>query len=104
MPSYASPAFLLASPDAALLGAIEPLLQAAGARVEVVLSAEAALASIASANPPGLVLLDVSLPGMPIGQLLAAARAQWRWPPFPHCSDCRHCDPGMDRPPGPGRH
>jgi diguanylate cyclase (GGDEF)-like protein len=83
MPSYASPAFLLASPDPAPLGAIEPLLQAAGARVEVVLSADAALASIAGANPPGLVLLDSSLPGMPIGQLLAAARAQGDGPRFP---------------------
>jgi diguanylate cyclase (GGDEF)-like protein len=83
MPSYPSPAFLLASPDPALIGAIEPLLQAAGARVDVVLSAEAALASIAGANPPGLVLLDSSLPGMPIGQLLAAARAQGDGPPFP---------------------
>jgi two-component system cell cycle response regulator len=83
MPMYASPAFLLASPDPALLGAIGPLLQAAGARVEVVLSAQAALASITGANPPGLVLLDSSLPGMPIGQLLAVARAHSDGPRFP---------------------
>jgi diguanylate cyclase (GGDEF)-like protein len=51
------------------------VLLAAGARVEVVLSAEAALASIAGGNPPSLLLLDASLPGMPTGQLLAAAQA-----------------------------
>ncbi len=83
MPSHSSPAFLFASPAPALLGAVEPLLLAAGASVEVVLSAEAALASIAGANPPGLLLLDSSLPGMPIGQLLAAARAQGDGPCFP---------------------
>jgi diguanylate cyclase (GGDEF)-like protein len=83
MPSHSSPAFLFASPHPALLGAVEPLLLAAGASVEVVLSAEAALASIAGANPPGLLLLDSSLPGMPIGQLLAAARAQGDGPCFP---------------------
>ena len=83
MPSHTSPAFLLASPDPALLGAIEPLLLASGARVEVVLSAEAALASIGGPNPPGSVLLDANLPGMPIGQLLAAARAQGEGPRFP---------------------
>ena len=83
MPSHTSPAFLLASPDPALLGAIEPLLVAAGARVEVVLSAEAVLASIAGANPPNLLLVDANLPGMPISQLLAGARAQAEGARFP---------------------
>ncbi|MGB7267387.1 MAG: diguanylate cyclase [Terracidiphilus sp.] len=76
MPSHTSLTFLLASPDPALLGVIEPLLLSAGARVEVVLSAQAALTSIAGANPPSLGLLDAGLPGMATGQLLAAARAQ----------------------------
>ncbi len=75
MTSHESPALLLASPDPALLGAVEPLLRSAGARVEVVLSAEAALAFLAAGNPPALLVLDASLPDMPIGQLLAAARA-----------------------------
>ncbi|MGO9324132.1 MAG: GGDEF domain-containing protein [Terracidiphilus sp.] len=75
MPSHESPALLLASPDPALLGAVEPLLQAAGARVEVVLSAEAALAFLVGGNPPALFVVDARLPDMPIGQLLAAARA-----------------------------
>ncbi len=75
MTSHESPALLLASPDPALLGALEPLLQAAGAYVEVVLSAEAALALLVRGNPPALFVLDARLPDMPIGQLLAAARA-----------------------------
>jgi CheY-like chemotaxis protein len=59
------------------------MLLAAGARVDVVLSAEAARASVASGNPLGLLLLDASLPGMPIGQLLAAAQAEGDGPRFP---------------------
>jgi diguanylate cyclase (GGDEF)-like protein len=39
-----------------------------------VLYAEAALASMTGPNPPALALLDVNLPGMEIGQLLAAVR------------------------------
>jgi two-component system cell cycle response regulator len=75
MTSHESPALLLASPDPVLLGAVEPLLEAAGARVEVVLSGDAALAFLVGRNPPALFVLDAKLPEMPIGQLLAAARA-----------------------------
>lgn len=75
MPSHRSSVFLLASPDPSLPGAIESLLPSAAARVEAVHSAEAVLAAIGGADPPGLLLLDASLPGMPIGQLLATARA-----------------------------
>ena len=70
------PSFLVASPEPTLLAAVEPVLLAAGSRVEVVLSAEAALESMKAANPPTVALLDVTLPGMPIGQLLAALRAE----------------------------
>jgi diguanylate cyclase (GGDEF)-like protein len=70
------PTFLLASPEPALLAAIEPVLLASGALVEVVLSAEAALETITAATPPSLALLDAKLPGMEIGQLLAQARGQ----------------------------
>ena len=77
---HAQPTFLLASADTNLLVAIEPALLAAGARIDVVLSAEAALASISGPQPPHLILLDVDLPGMPpsmtMGQLLAALRAR----------------------------
>jgi diguanylate cyclase (GGDEF)-like protein len=75
MPAYDQSPFLLASQDTDLLIAIEPTLLAAGARVEIVLSAHAALASISGPRPPSLVLLDAQLPGMPMGQLLAAVRA-----------------------------
>src|SRR5208282_3943388 len=83
MPSHSSPAFLFASPDPALLGAVEPVLVAAGAQVEVVLTAQGALAAIAGEDPPGLVLLDENLPGMPIGQLIAAVSAEADSRPIP---------------------
>jgi diguanylate cyclase (GGDEF)-like protein len=75
--------FLLASPEPALLAAVEPVLLTAGARVEVVLSAQAALASMTAPNPPGLALLDANLPGMAMGQLLAAMRAETGGKRFP---------------------
>ncbi len=83
MPPHIASTFLLASPEPALLTAIEPVLSTAGERVEVVLSAQAALASMSAARPPGLALLDESLPGMSIGQLLAEARAQGTSAHFP---------------------
>jgi diguanylate cyclase (GGDEF)-like protein len=70
------PTFLLASHEPALLTAIERVLLASGARVEIVLSADAALASMTAARPPSLALIDVNLPGMDTPQLLAAVRAQ----------------------------
>ena len=74
------PTFLLASHDSALLAVVEPVLLAAGAAVEIVLSLEAALASIANPEPPALVLLDANLPGldphMTVDRVLAAFRAQ----------------------------
>jgi two-component system cell cycle response regulator len=76
-----SPTFLLASPEPVLLAAIEPVFLSAGARVEVVLSATAALAAMNGANPPDLALLDTNLPGMETGQLLAGARTDG--PRFP---------------------
>lgn len=83
MPSHTSPVFLLASPDAELLGAVEPLLVGAGVQVEVVLSAQGALDSVAGDDPPGLLLLDANLPGMPIGQLVAAISAKTDNQPLP---------------------
>jgi two-component system cell cycle response regulator len=75
MTAHTPPHILLASSDPALLAAVEPILLAAGNRVEVVLSAQAALASIGGPRLPAVALLDANLPDMPIGQLLAAARA-----------------------------
>jgi diguanylate cyclase (GGDEF)-like protein len=66
---------LLASPEPALLAALEPVLAADGARVEIVLSAEAALPALTAAHAPTLALIDTNLPGMEIGQLLAAVHS-----------------------------
>ncbi len=83
MTAHTPPNILLASPDPALLTVIEPILLAAGNCVEIALSAQAALTSITATHPPALALLDASLPGMPIGQLLAAARAHSEAAHFP---------------------
>jgi two-component system cell cycle response regulator len=74
---------LLASPQPALLSAFEPVLSASGAHVEIVLSAEAALASMTAPKPPTLALLDTELPGMEIVRLLAAARSETTGKRFP---------------------
>jgi two-component system cell cycle response regulator len=76
MPLHTPPKILLASPDPILLAAVEPVLLAAGNCVDIVLSAESALAFVTGPHPPGLALLDASLPGMPISQVLAAVRAR----------------------------
>ena len=82
-----TPFFLLASAEPALLAAIEPLLAAGGARVEIFLSAEAAMPALTAANAPTLAVIDVNLPCMDpsisIGQLLAAARAEASGRRFP---------------------
>lgn len=67
--------FLLASHQPATLACAEPVLRAAGAHVEVVLTAEAALEAMLHRRPD-LALVDAQLPGMELGQLLAAARAE----------------------------
>jgi diguanylate cyclase (GGDEF)-like protein len=74
MPVHNVP-FLLASPQPALLAAIEPVLLRAATTVKVVLSGQTALAEMTGPNPPGLLLLDADLPGLPIDDLLACARA-----------------------------
>jgi len=76
MPRPAALSFLLASPDPALLSAIEPLLLAAGVHADAATSTEAALTAILGPRPPDAVLLDTGLPGMPVGQFLATVRAQ----------------------------
>ena len=99
MPPHTAPTFLLwRRLSRHFWPPLNRLLSAAGERVEVVLSAQAALASMIAPRPPGLALLDESLPGMPIGQLLAKARAQTSQRTFPHCPDYRHRDRGwIDR-------
>ena len=82
-----TPFFVLASPEPALLAAIEPLLAADGSRVEIFLSAEAALPALTAANAPTLAVIDVNLPGMEpsmsVGHLLAAAHAEAAGRRFP---------------------
>jgi diguanylate cyclase (GGDEF)-like protein len=77
------PVFLLASAEPALLSALEPVLAADEARVEIFLSAEAALPALTAAHAPTLALIDVNLPGMEIGRLLASARAEATGRRFP---------------------
>ena len=83
MPPHTTSTFLLASPEPALLAAVETSLSTAGERIEVALSAQAALDSMTAPHPPELVLLDERLPGMPTGQFLAAARGQTAGARFP---------------------
>jgi diguanylate cyclase (GGDEF)-like protein len=78
-----APTFLLASADPALLKALEPVLTTGGAQVEVFVSAEAALPALTAAHSPSLALLDVRLPGMEMGQLLAATRTEAAGRRFP---------------------
>ena len=75
MPTLTPTTFLLASAEPALLARVEPVFLTAGIRVNVVLAAEAALAAMTGPHPPDLALLDAALPGMEMGRLLAAARA-----------------------------
>ncbi len=76
MLAHAPLTFVLASAEPGLLTAIEPVLLADGSQVEIFLSAETALPALTSAHAPTMALIDVNLPGMEIGQLLAAARAE----------------------------
>jgi len=85
---YSALTVVLASAEPVWLAAIEPLLAADGARVEIVLSAEAALAALTASPAPALALIDANLPdvnqpAMSIGQLLMAARTQATGKRFP---------------------
>ena len=71
----AYPVFLLASNSAGLLAAVESSQVDSSARVRAVSSADAAIEAIHGGQVASLVLLDDELPGMPIGQLLAAVHA-----------------------------
>ena len=79
MTSLTPPTFVLASSDPALLSAIEPLLLAFGAQVQIALSLERAMELLSVAEPSTLALIDATLPGldprMNIERVLAAARA-----------------------------
>ncbi|MFZ1087270.1 MAG: GGDEF domain-containing protein [Terracidiphilus sp.] len=83
MLANSTPVYLLASAEPELLSAVEPVLAIDGARVEIFLAAEAALPALTAAHAPTLALIDVNLPGMEIGRLLAAARAEATGRRFP---------------------
>ncbi len=83
MLAHAPLTFVLASADPVLLTAIEPVLLADGSQVEIFLSAETALPALTSAHAPTMALIDEKLPGMEMGQLLAAARAEAAGRRFP---------------------
>jgi two-component system, cell cycle response regulator len=83
MPAQSQSKFLVASPDPTLLASIDSLLITPGIRLKIVLSAKAALATIAGSSPPALVLLDTRLPGMPVAEWIAAARTLNDGPRFP---------------------
>ncbi len=68
--------FLLGSNSAALIADLEPVLLACGAQMNVEMTPEKALIVINGPEPPSLVLLDLDLPGMGIGQLLACVRSE----------------------------
>ena len=74
---------LFASGAQALIAAVEPTLLASGAQVKVEPSAQAALVTMLSPASPSLALLDANLPGMEMGQLLAAVRAEAEGRRFP---------------------
>jgi two-component system cell cycle response regulator len=74
------PDFLVASPDAALLTVLEPVLRTLGSRVEIALTTDAALSALTATDPPALALVDARLtgsePASDINDLLVAVRMQ----------------------------
>jgi diguanylate cyclase (GGDEF)-like protein len=74
------PEFLLASPDAALLTILEPVLRDIGSRVEIALTQEAALKAMTAHDPPAMALVDVRLqgkePAFDITELLVPVRTE----------------------------
>jgi diguanylate cyclase (GGDEF)-like protein len=79
MSSRPHPRFVLASPDSALLGELEPMLLALGGGVEVALTLEAAQAALAAPGAARFAFIDTALPGldprMNLERLLAIVRA-----------------------------
>lgn len=73
MPDHLQPTFLLASPSAARIAAIESALLVSGAQVQIAFSVQAALELMLGPRAPALVLLDAELPGLELQRLLAAA-------------------------------
>ncbi|HTB96744.1 MAG TPA: diguanylate cyclase [Terracidiphilus sp.] len=83
MPVVRQPTVLLASCDPLLLAAVEPVLHNTGLGVRIVLSLEAARATLLAPIPPDLALLDVQMVGEETGQLIATVRESAAGPQFP---------------------
>jgi diguanylate cyclase (GGDEF)-like protein len=74
---------LLGSNSPVLIAGLEPVLLSCGARVIVETTSERALQVMNGPEPPALVLLDLDLHGMEIGQLPASARIEKAGRKFP---------------------
>ena len=68
--------FLLGCNSPGVIAGLEPVLLSFGATVKVEMTTEEALRVMNGHEPPMLVLLDLDLPGMEIGQLLASERIE----------------------------
>ena len=77
------PTYLLASHEPSLCAALVPVLASFGAKVKVVLSAQAALEAMKGADAPKLVLLDAHLPGMEMSYLLDQVQSMAKGQSFP---------------------
>src|SRR5579859_216552 len=72
IPAKPGPVVLLASADSLLTLDLQRILHAIGLRVETANDGESAIAAIGTMQQPGVVLLDLRLPGVASGRLLAA--------------------------------
>ncbi len=72
MPNPPNPRILLASGSETLVSTIQSAFQDCGTHVDVAFSGPKTLAALSGPAVPSLVLVDASLPGMNIGQLMAA--------------------------------
>jgi two-component system cell cycle response regulator len=70
--------FLLGSNSPVLIADLEPVLRACCTRLNVEMTSEKVLLAMNGSEPPSLVLLDLDLPRMGIGQLLACVRTNPR--------------------------
>ena len=83
MPAYRGATALLAAPDSTETAELEQMLEALGLRVARAPDGDAAMAAVRGLDDGALVLLDVRLPEVADGRLLAAMQqldAHRRWP------------------------
>src|SRR5215469_14559757 len=83
MTSNPQPVYLVISADPIWIAAIEPALRDSGARILNAPTPETALAALTAPLRPSLALLDACLPGIDMGRLLAAIRADAAGQAFP---------------------